>query len=194
MAPILRWRTALSAVGVLALVVLASCGTTPRESAKDEKAAASRAQLAAPHRTVVLGEVNTSDENAKELMAFFRIGFANYFKRAKDMDLVDHMPDAAPPDAVIIAGDIDQFDEGNRAARIFLGLGAGKARVHGDFAIRDTQGQVLARFESVKTGSLAIVEMDDLMQKFGAATAQAVLRWSSGHPLPSTAKAVDSDQ
>jgi Domain of unknown function (DUF4410) len=193
-APILRWRAALSAVGVLALVLLASCGTTPRERAKDDKAAAPQAQPAAPHRTVVLGEVTTSDENAKELMAFFRIGFENRLKRAKGVDLLDHMSDAAPPDAVIVAGDIDDFDEGNRAARIIVGFGAGKARAHGDFAIRDTQGQVLARFESVKTGSLGIVEMNDLMQKLGAATAEAVLRWSKGQPLPSTAKALDSAQ
>jgi hypothetical protein len=189
-AAILRWRAALGAAGVFAVVVLASCGTTPQEPAENGKAAAPQAQPAAPHRAIILGEVTTSDENAKELMAFFRIGFEDYLKRAKGVDLLDHMPDPAPPDAVIVAGDIDDFDEGDRVARIVIGLGAGKARAHGDFAIRDTQGQVLARFESVKTGSLGIVEMDGLMQKFGAATAAAVLRWAKGQRRPSTAKAL----
>ena len=74
-------------------------------------------------------------------------------------------------------------------------MGAGRERVTGLFEIADASGAVLARFENAKAysggagiGGFDMLDLDELMEKFGAETADAVVRWSKGQALDDTSQ------
>ena len=188
MSDALTWRAAYRALAWLAAATVAACTTTTINPAKVEKPAGT-------YTTVVLGDVTASAPVAQPFTPVFRAGFLQELKHTQSFETVlDHSPETIPPGALIVTGDIAEFDKGNRFARSLIGFGAGRERIHGNFEIRDTQGSVLARFESGKAysgglgiGGAGFVGIDTLMKEFGAETAKAVWRWSAGMEIDTDA-------
>jgi hypothetical protein len=94
---------------------------------------------------------------------------------------------AVPPNAIVLSGNITTVDKGSKVERLIIGFGLGAAHIEGQFQIADASGAVLAQFTNAKSyaggagiGGADFFDMDDLMEKFGADTADAVIAWSKG--------------
>ena len=142
------------------------------------------------YHAIVGGDLAASDPTWASYPAHFRKGFEEKLRESQALAVIDAVGANARPDAVRIDGRLTEVDKGSRVARLLIGFGAGRARVRGDFTVVDSRGAKLASFESGKaySGGAGIrggdlLDMDDLMEKFGADTAEAVIRWSRGEPL-----------
>jgi hypothetical protein len=192
MSDTLAWRAASCALASLIAANVAACTTTTINPANVAKPAAS-------YTTVVLGDITASDKVARSFTPVFRAGFLQELQHTQSFETVlDHPPETLPPGAIIVTGDIAEFDRGNKFARALIGFGAGRERIHGNFEIRDTQGSVLASFESGKAysggvgiGGAGFVGVDALMKQLGAETAKAVWRWSAGMEIDADAAPPD---
>ena len=143
------------------------------------------------YNTVVLGDVEVQDKIWAPQIERFRRAFIARFKESNTFEAIsDNPPAAIPADAIIVSGKITEIEKGSRAMRAIVGFGAGRARAQGDFKVVDASGHELASFTSAKAysggagiGGFDLVDIDDLMEKFGTDTADAVIRWSKGEPL-----------
>ena len=91
---------------------------------------------------------------------------------------------------LLVSGRITNVDRGSRLKRMLIGFGAGRARLHGAFEIDDERGDKLVQFEAGKDysggvgmGGVDFVDIEDLMEQFGAETAVAVWHWSRGEEM-----------
>jgi hypothetical protein len=167
---------------VLSLVT--GCTTTTIRPIMAEKPAQT-------YSVVALGDIAVPDETAKLYVAFFRRGFSSQLKTLKGIDAVlDPAPGELPPTAILVSGQIVKVDRGNAALRWIIGFGAGRERTSGRFEIHDAQGRIVAQFDGAKAysgglgiGGANLVDMEDLMEKFGVETANAVWHWSNGQSL-----------
>ena len=143
------------------------------------------------YSTVVLGDVEVQDTIWAPQIEHFRRAFIARLKESNAFQAVlDKPPAAMPADAITVSGKITEIEKGSRAMRAIIGFGAGRARAQGDFKVVDANGHELASFTSAKAysggagiGGFDLVDIDDLMEKFGTDTADAVIRWSKGEPL-----------
>jgi hypothetical protein len=168
------------------LIVLAACSTTTITPEKTEKPAEAYA-------TVAVGEFAPTDKLWEANMARFRAALVGRLRAAQAFEIADPAPAELLPSAFRLSGRITEVEKGDRALRLIIGFGAGRARVAGQFEIADRSG-VVARFETRKAysggagiGGMDFIDIDDLMQKLGEATAEAVIRWSKGGSLTETA-------
>jgi uncharacterized protein DUF4410 len=169
---------------IAALLLVVGCSTASMTSTKVEK----------PTRTytaVALGQLTAANDASGAPVSYFRLGFTRRLQELKGFDtILDPATEPLPPDAFVVSGQILEMSEGSRAARLLVGFGAGSARLRANFEIRDATGKVLAQFEGNKSyagdlgiGGIDAADMNVLMSKFGAETAQAVWRWSRGQSL-----------
>lgn len=167
-----------------ALLLVAGCTTTTINPTKVERPSRSYA-------VVALADITAVDAASQSYVPFFRRGFAHRIKTLKLFDnVLDPAPARPPPSSIVVSGRLTEIDKGDRAERVFIGFGAGRARLRGDFEIRDAQGATLATFEGGKAysggpgiGGFDLIDIDDLMEKFGEETADTVWRWSKGRDL-----------
>ena len=150
-------------------------------------------RAAPPHnpRFIVLGHVQAADPAWEPYREHFADGFADWFKR--NPGVPDAIRDRAvrfPEDAVILMGTITDIDEGNSAVRWLIGMGAGQARVKGQFQIVDAAGRVLTRFNARESylggagiGGPGFLNTEDLVRRFSERVAKVTRRWASGEPL-----------
>ena len=177
------WRAGLVA-SVIALLQVAGCSTASVTPTKVEEPTQT-------YSVVALGQLMAADDATATSLLYFRNGFTRRLEELKGFEKVFALaPEALPPDAVVVSGQFLAFSEGSRALRFWIGFGAGSAQLRASFEIRDASGKVLAQFEGSKSyaGDLGIggfdaADMNDLMSKFGAQTAEAVSRWSKGQSL-----------
>jgi hypothetical protein len=140
---------------------------------------------------MVLGVVAAPDKASEPTVVYFRRGFTRRLEETKAFaTVVDAAPTASLPAALVVSGRITEIDKGSRAARLLIGFGAGRQRVQGSFEITDAQGKSLAKFDAAKAysggagiGGGDFLDMDELMEKFGTETADAVVRWTKGGKL-----------
>lgn len=178
---------ATRAIVLASPVLIAACTTTTITQ--------QAAQKPVQHYTIAeLGNVEPADKIWAGEALHFRKGFVDRLKEVKAFDTVTDPADGTlPPEAITISGEITQVDKGDRVVRWLIGFGAGRARVEGQFQITDASGAVLAKFGNAKAyaggygfGGLDLLDIDDVMEKFGADTADAVVRWSQGKPVDNT--------
>ncbi|HXQ67571.1 MAG TPA: DUF4410 domain-containing protein [Alphaproteobacteria bacterium] len=177
-------RIARRAIVLASLALVAACTTTTITP--------QAAQKPAQHYTIVeLGSVEPTDKTWVGEALHFRKGFVDRLRELKAFDTVNDPADGSPPpEAIVVSGAITQVDKGSKVVRWLIGFGAGRARVEGEFQITDAGGTVLAKFGNAKAysggygfGGLDLLDIDDIMEKFGADTADAVVRWSQGKPV-----------
>jgi len=177
------WRLLLP---VIAAMVVSGCTFAAIEADPDRA-------LAPPNkpRFIVLGHVRVADPAWQPYREHFAQGFADWFKN--NPGVPDALTDRAarfPDDAVILMGTITDIDEGSSALRWLVGMGAGQARVKGDFDIVDATGQVLTRFNARESylGGVGIrgpgfVNTGDLVRRFSETVAKSTRKWANGEPL-----------
>jgi hypothetical protein len=171
----------------VAIALLTGCTTTTITPQMVEKPTQS-------YNLLELGEIQVQDKIWAPQVAWFRRGFVARLKEVGSFATVaDPADPTLPIDAIVVSGEITEIDKGSAVARFLIGMGAGRARAGGRFAIADASGKVLAKFDSAKAysggigiGGADFLDIDEIMQKFGADTADAVVRWSKGQAIDDT--------
>ena len=148
------------------------------------------------YQHLAVGEIGVVDELWKGHLPFLRRGLKERLqKKGEFATILDPAPDTLPQNTLLVTGQVTNVKKGNQALRILIGFGAGAESISGDFALYDESGTQLGAFQSQKSyagglgiGGADLMEMDDLMQKLGEETADAIIRWTKGKPLlpPST--------
>jgi hypothetical protein len=90
----------------------------------------------------------------------------------------------------VLVGTITNLDKGSAAMRWIVGMGAGQAKVNGDFEIQTLDGRPLARFSARESylggagiGGAGFLDMEDLVRKFAETVAETTLKWNRGEPI-----------
>ncbi len=184
----MRWVNITRRTASLVLIVFAiSLGGCTTTTVTPEFASSPRQE----YQVVAIGDVTAEDKLWDYLVPFFRNGLIERFNDDETFTTVqDPATHPLPHSAILLSGKITGIDRGSKALRAIIGFGAGRARVRGTFEIQDAQGIVLASFASRKAysggagiGGWDLVDMEDLMHKFGTETANSVIRWSQGGSL-----------
>ncbi len=96
---------------------------------------------------------------------------------------------AVPPEAIVIEGKFLKIDPGSRAARYFVGFGAGKSTVSVEGAVKDGSGRTLAEFSQRRFGSMGMAGGDSLekltsdTKSIGKDIAEFLDAWARGKSL-----------
>ena len=96
-------------------------------------------------------------------------------------------------DAVVLSGRITEVEEGSAALRFIVGMGAGQARIRGEFEIAAPDGATLAKFSARESylggagiGGVSMLDMDGLMKRFAETVAEATRKWATGQSPEAT--------
>ena len=143
------------------------------------------------YQVVAVGDLTSEDKLWDYLLPHFRRAFVQRIQEDKTFTTaLDPAPDVLLQSSILLTGKITEVDKGSKAWRAIVGFGAGRARVRGLFQIRDAKGVVLAKFESKKAysggagiGGFDLLDMEDLMARFGKDTADSVIKWSKGEGI-----------
>jgi hypothetical protein len=91
---------------------------------------------------------------------------------------------------VVLRGTITEVDKGSAALRFLIGMGAGQARVKGDFEIARPDGAVLASFSARESylggagiGGAGLVDTDELIKRFAETVAKTTRDWARGEGI-----------
>ena len=141
-----------------------------------------------PPKTLVVGDIKVTDPIWESYRLHFTRGLFEWFKRNGGFDAVVEAAPATPaPDSIVLTGTITEVDKGSTALRWIVGMGAGQAKVKGDFEIRSPAGEVLARFSGRESylggagiGGAGFLDMEDLVRRFAETIAQATRGWARG--------------
>ena len=178
-------------VAFIALIVALGACTTTTVTPEFAQSPAKK------YQAVALGDITVTDQKIwGHLLPHYRRAFVERIREDKTfVTVLDPAPDPLPESAILFTGKITEVDKGSKAWRVIVGFGAGRARVKGLFQIRDPRGAVLAKFESKKAysggagiGGFDLLDMQDLMAKFGQDTADSVISWSKGKGLEAAPK------
>lgn len=181
-----RWRHGRAVAPVLGVVFLTASACTfqavrPELSIKPTQ----------KYTTFIVGELRVADKTWEPLLPHFRKGVIERLTKEKYFESVAEAgPAVATAPAVILSGTITEVDKGSAALRLFVGMGAGQAKVKGTFELKDATGQTLAKFEGRRSylggagmGGAGLLDMDDLAQRLGETVAETALRWSRGESI-----------
>jgi hypothetical protein len=143
------------------------------------------------YSAVAVGDITMEDKLWEYLIPHFRRGLAQGFAEEKAFDAVlDPAPEKLSQSSLLLSGKIIEVDKGSTALRWIVGFGAGKAKVKGVFEIRSCDGICLARFEAQESyaggagiGGANLLDMEDLMRRFGSTIAQKAVQWSRGEKV-----------
>ncbi len=180
-------RSAFYAFSVASVLVLAGCTTTTIEPQVLQKPAGA-------YDAVIVGDLKIEGELWQHLLPHFRHEMVQKLRQSKAFGkvvVVKKTPaPAAQKSSIVVSGRITEIDKGSAAARILIGFGAGRAKVRGKFTIRDNAGNTLAKFGAAESysggagiGGWTMIQMEELLQRLGASTAETVVRWSKGEDL-----------
>ncbi len=93
-------------------------------------------------------------------------------------------------DTLVLKGRITQFSAGNRFLQWIVGLGAGAAKVEGDFELTNRQEKVLLTFSASTSyagglglGGGPLLDTSELLDRFATAVAERIARWGKGETI-----------
>lgn len=146
--------------------------------------------------TLVVGEVTVGDTRVAppEAVAYifhFREGVRHWSTNHQAFKEVITEPTAGvPSDAIVLSGIIQDVEKGSKAARFWVGMGAGQARVQGNFELKDSAGRSLCTFMAnrsylggVGAGGWDMLNFEDLFTKLGEVTAETTDKWLKGQKM-----------
>jgi len=150
-----------------------------------------------PPAVLIVGNVAVASPVWESHVPRFRHSIADWLMRNGGFGSVLLTPlSETPPDGVVLAGTITEVDKGSTALRWIVGMGAGQAKVKGDFEIRDPGGRVLTRFTARESylggasiGGPGFLDMDDLVKRFAETVAETTKKWAAGQPVGDAADA-----
>jgi hypothetical protein len=144
--------------------------------------------------TLVLGQVQIADARLsateKELHRLkFQQGVEAWFAKTNAFESVLSGTNV-PPGSIVLSGTITEVEKGSAAARFWVGMGAGQARIQGEFEIKDAAGQSLTRFTAQRSylGGMGIgggnmLNLEELTFRLGGTVAETIFKWLHGQKL-----------
>lgn len=144
-----------------------------------------------PPRVLVLGEVKVADPLWQSYIPHFRRGVEDWVRgKGAFESVLAERPAELPADSIVLVGTLTEVDKGSTALRWIVGMGAGQAKVKGDFEIQDPGGVALARFSARESylggagiGGAGFLDMEDLVRRFAETVAETTRDWSRGKPI-----------
>lgn len=146
---------------------------------------------ATPPKTLVIGEVKMTDALWEPHRLQFRRSIEEWFKRNGGFESVlAERPAQVPADSIVLLSSITEVDKGSAALRWIVGMGAGQAKVKGDFEIQSPAGATLAKFSAQESylggagiGGAGFLDMDDLFRRFAETVAETTRKWARGEKI-----------
>jgi hypothetical protein len=143
-----------------------------------------------PPRVLVIGDVSFEDALWEPYRLHFARGVNDWLKRNGGFESVlMERPATLPADGVVLISRITELDKGSPALRLLVGMGAGKAKIKGQFELQDSSGKVLTRFSSSEAylggagiGGAGFIDMDDLTRRLAETVAEAARDFARGKP------------
>lgn len=147
-----------------------------------------------PPTALVLGEVQIADARLsgveKEVYRLkFRQGLEAWFAKTNVFESVLSGTNV-PPRSIVLSGTIGEVEKGSAAARLWVGMGAGQARIQGEFEIKDAADQSQIRFAARRSylggtgiGGSDMLSMDELTFRLGQTVAETIFKWLHGQKL-----------
>ena len=123
---------------------------------------------------LVLGEIGITDTNVtaadKEVYRLkFQAGLEAWFDKTNIFESVISSSTNVNSHGIILSGTITEVNKGSEAARLWVGMGAGQARIQGKFELKDAAGNSLTQFTARRSylgglgiGGAGMVSMDEL--------------------------------
>ncbi|HEY7519599.1 MAG TPA: DUF4410 domain-containing protein [Methylomirabilota bacterium] len=141
--------------------------------------------------SLVVGEIKTGDPLWETYRLHVTRGITDWYGRnAQDLKVLTAKPPDASPGTVVLIGTITNVDKGNTALRWIVGMGAGQAKVNGDFEIQSLEGVPLVKFSARESylggagiGGAGFLDMEDLVKRFAETVAETTLKWSRGQSI-----------
>jgi len=141
--------------------------------------------------TLILGEIRVADPLWESAKPHFRRGVSDWYTRNGGFQSVLSEPPATPaPDSITLTGTITEVDKGSTALRWIIGMGAGQAKVKGEFQILGPDGAVLTTFTARESylggagiGGAGFLDMDDLVRRFAETVAETTRKWAGGEAI-----------
>ena len=185
-------RRVISPFVHMALVIATAAGCT-FSGVKPEMVAPPPAK--AP-KVLVLTELQIKDELWTSHRVQFRRSIEEWIKRNGGFETVlTQRPATLGDDAVVLVGTLTDVDKGSAVARALVGMGAGQARIKGEFEIQSPTGARLARFSARESylggagiGGFGLLDMEDLMRRFSETVAETAVKWARGEKVTDAAK------
>lgn len=121
----------------------------------------------------------------------FRQGVQEWFSKTNVFEtIVVDSGTNPPPHSIVLGGTIQEVEKGSGAARFWVGMGAGQARVSGEFEIKDAAGNNLTRFMANRTylggsgiGGGTMLSMEELTFRLGQTVAETTWKWIQGRKI-----------
>jgi len=172
-------------IGFVVLALAAGCTFS---------AVAPQSSLAPPTSapsTLIVGPIAIADPVWESATVIFKRAVSEWLDRNGGFQSVLVEPPAeTPPDSVVLRGTITEVDKGSAALRFLIGMGAGQARVKGDFEIARPDGAVLASFSARESylggagiGGAGLVDTDELIKRFAETVAKTTRDWARGEGI-----------
>lgn len=182
-----RFACLLSAL--VGLVLVSGCAGTFKEI----KPLSSRQPPAERPKEIAVGDIRITDArlSAPEqvTMAYaFRLGVEKWCVAKKGLTYVGETNSTVG--RIVLSGIIQEVEKGSAAARFWVGMGAGQARVQGEFTLFGQDGSELTRFSARKSylggvgaGGWDMLELKELVSRLGEVAAETTDKWLRGEKL-----------
>jgi hypothetical protein len=174
----------MSRIAILILAgLLAACTSASETSLTSLDASAPRP------RVLVLGEIAVADPLWETYRPHFRRGAEEGLRRNPGFDQVLlERPARMQLDSAVLVGTITEMDRGDPKLRFFVRMGAGRAKVMGEFEIQGPAGEPYVRFTSEESyrggaGGMGTLDVEDLFRRLGVAVAETAAKWVRGESL-----------
>ncbi len=144
--------------------------------------------------TLVMGEIKISDVRVAKMEAeafahALRRGVHNWSVTNKVFQTIETATPGAKPGAgsLVLTGTVTEVEKGSQAMRFIVGMGAGQARLVGDFTLSDDSGKTLAAFKArrsylggVGIGGLDMLSTEEMFLRLGEVVAETTSKWLQG--------------
>lgn len=163
---------------------------------KEVKPVTTSAPPAQRPAVLVIGSVTLSDRRLAEaekqiLLRAFQLGIETWAAKNHAFTAVQLGGSAPLPSSTMaVVGDIAEVEKGSAAMRFWVGMGAGQARVQGEFQLLDNQGRELTKFTARKSylggvgaGGWDMLKTEDLVKQLGELVAETTDKWLRGEKV-----------
>lgn len=144
--------------------------------------------------TLVMGEIKITDGRVAKMEAeafahALRRGVNNWSLTNKVFQTIETATPGAKPSAgsLVLTGTVTEVEKGSQAMRFIVGMGAGQARLVGDFTLSDDTGKTLAAFKArrsylggVGIGGLDMLSTEEMFLRLGEVVAETTSKWLQG--------------
>ncbi len=143
---------------------------------------------------LVLGETKVSDgrlsaAEQRLISQSFQMGVEKWCAENKSF-AISIGSSNVPPEAIVLTGDITEVEKGSASERFWVGMGAGQAKVAGQFTLTKPDGKPLGSFNARKSylggqgiGGWDMMDMNDLAGRLGQLVAEMTDKWVHGEKM-----------